>query len=259
MNRIGLLIAFVVTAVVGIVFGVYPDLDLKMASYFYATSNKGWMARVDMPVATHLRNLSSWLTALIAAPAFIALALKLLLPRRRMLMPGRAVVLMISTLVLAPGLVANVILKDNSGRPRPFFVKQFGGTENFVAWWDPRGSCGWNCSFVAGEPSGAFWTMAPAALAPPAWRGMAYGAALAFGAGVGLLRMAAGGHFFSDVVFAGFFVFLVIWLVHGLLYRWQATRITDDGVERALERFTMPVYDAAMRLAARIRGVTPRN
>src|SRR5687768_7676324 len=124
MNRTGLLIAFVVTAVVGIAFGLYPELDLKIASRFYDASNasnasnKGWMAHWEVPVAMHLRNLSNWLIALIAAPAFIALALKLLLPRRRMLMPGRAVVLMISTLALAPGLVANVILKDNSGRPR---------------------------------------------------------------------------------------------------------------------------------------------
>jgi membrane-associated phospholipid phosphatase len=48
--------------------------------------------------------------------------------------------------------------------------------------------------------------------------------------------MAAGAHFFSDVVFAGVFSFLVIWLVHGWLYRWPRTRISDEAVERALER-----------------------
>ena len=61
--------------------------------------------------------------------------------------------------------------------------------------------------------------------------------ALAFGAAVGVLRMAAGAHFFTDVVFAGVFSFLVIWLVHGWLYRWPRTRISDEAVERALERF----------------------
>jgi membrane-associated phospholipid phosphatase len=49
--------------------------------------------------------------------------------------------------------------------------------------------------------------------------------------------MAAGAHFFTDVVFAGVFSFLVIWLVHGWLYRWPRTRISDEAVERALERF----------------------
>ena len=88
---------------------------------------------------------------------------------------------------------------------------------------------------LAGEPSGAFWTLAPAALAPPPWRALAYGGALAFGAAVGVLRMAAGAHFFSDVVFAGVLTFLVIWLTHRFLYRWPRTRITDEAVERALD------------------------
>ena len=39
-----------------------------------------------------------------------------------------------------------------------------------ATWWDPRGTCPDNCSFVSGDVSGGFWTMAPAALAPPAWR-----------------------------------------------------------------------------------------
>ena len=46
----------------------------------------------------------------------------------------------------------------------------------------------------------------------------------------------AGAHFFSDVVFAGVFSFLVIWLVHGLLYRWRLTRTTDAALEGTLER-----------------------
>ena len=110
---------------------------------------------------------------------------------------------------------------------------------------------------MAGEPAGAFWTMAPAAVAPPAWRVAAYGAAIVFGAAVGVLRMSAGGHFFTDVVFAGVITFLVIWLVHGLLYRWRPTRLSDAGVERLLERITTPGYDAVMRIVARIRGAAP--
>ncbi|MGZ3351761.1 MAG: phosphatase PAP2 family protein, partial [Xanthobacteraceae bacterium] len=56
---------------------------------------------------------------------------------------------------------------------------------------------------------------------------------------VGVLRMAAGAHFFSDVVFAGVFSFLVIWLTHGCLYRWRRTRISDAAVDDVMERMTM--------------------
>ena len=86
---------------------------------------------------------------------------------------------------------------------------------------------------MGGESAGAFWTLAPAALAPPHWRGVAYAAALTFGAAVGLLRMMFGGHFFSDVVFSGVFVFLVVWIIHGILYRWRATRTSDKVIEHA--------------------------
>jgi hypothetical protein len=49
--------------------------------------------------------------------------------------------------------------------------------------------------------------------------------------------MAAGAHFFTDWIFAGVFSFLVIWLVHGGLYRWPRTRVSDAAVERLFERF----------------------
>jgi len=168
-----------------------------------------------------VRNAASVLIALIAVPAGIALIGRILRPHKPTLMPPRHALLILLTLALGPGLLANAILKDNWGRPRPIEVMEFGGQLKFLPWWDPRGPCPKNCSFVAGEPSGAFWTLAPAALTPPHWRAVAYGAALAFGAVVGLVRAAGGGHFFSDVVFAGVFMFLLIWIMHGLLLRWR--------------------------------------
>src|SRR4029077_5633721 len=118
-------------------------------------------------------------------------------------------------------------------RPRPAEIQEFHGPEKFVPWWDPRGSCDRNCSFVAGEGAGGFWTLAPAALAPPAWRPLAYGVALLFGAVAGGVGLSGGAHFFSDVAFSGVFTFLIIWTVHGFIYRWPATRLTDEQVERA--------------------------
>jgi membrane-associated phospholipid phosphatase len=249
MNRTGLLIALAVAAAAGLTFGLYPKLDLILAEPFFNPATGIWAAAG--PPAARTRDAIAWLIALIAAPAFVALIGKLMLPRRAMLLPGRAALLMIVTLALGPGLLANVILKDTWGRPRPIDVTEFRGTEHFVPWWDPRGECLKNCSFIAGEPSGAFWTLAPAAVAPPQWRVIAYGAALAFGSAVGVLRVAGGGHFVSDVVFAGVFMFLLIWLVHGLMYRWRPTAFADAAVERALECIAMPAYRLVTRLFTR--------
>jgi membrane-associated PAP2 superfamily phosphatase len=256
MNRTGLVIAVAIAACVGLVFGIYPDLDVRIARLFYAMGPISFGLRVD-PFLMWVRDAALWLEAALAVPAAVALIAKIIVPRTRMLLPGRAVLFLLSTLVLAPGLFVNTLAKDNWGRPRPIDIPQFGGDEPFMPWWDPRGVCPKNCSFVAGDPSGAFWTLAPAALAPPAWRALATGAAFAFGTGIGLLRMSAGAHFFSDVVFSGVFTFLIIWTVHGLIYRWPRTRFSDRAVERAIERVMLPIdafFDKAIRrLLARRR------
>jgi membrane-associated phospholipid phosphatase len=75
---------------------------------------------------------------------------------------------------------------------------------------------------------------------------------LTFGILVGALRIAAGGHFFSDVAFAGVFTFLLIWLFHGLLFRWPAMRLTDDAVER-------PLVKAGEALRAACAALLPRR
>jgi membrane-associated PAP2 superfamily phosphatase len=254
MNRTGLCIALALAAIIGIVFGLFPELDLWLAGLFFDGSRpNGFLPRAWV---RYVRDTSMWVIALFAVVPALAVILKLLLPRTRMLVPGRAVIFLLATLAIGPGLIVNVVLKDSWSRSRPIDVGQFGGEERFVAWWDPRGNCPRNCSFVTGDGSGAFWTLAPAALTPPAWRPLAYGAALTFGAVIGVMRMSFGGHFFTDVAFAGIISFLLIWLVHGLLYRWPATRITDEAVEGALERAAMPLHDV---LRGGRRGAGPER
>ncbi len=253
MNRTGLAIALVIAALVGVVFAVYPRLDLDITALFFDPQSHKFSINAQSWVQP-TRDAASWLITLLVAPAFIAVCGKLLLPRWRMLIEGRAALLLAVTLALGPGLLANEILKEHWGRMRPVDVPQFGGAERFTPWWDPRGPCTDNCSFIAGEPSGAFWTLAPAALAAPQWRLVAYGSALAFGAFVGALRIAAGGHFFTDVVFAGVFMFLVVWTVHGLIYRWRATRMSEQAIERPLAQAGEALRDALAALARRIAG-----
>ncbi len=245
MSRTGLIVALIIAAATGLVFGFYPELDLRVARYFYGfvdASRNVFSWRIYPPLMM-ARDAGLWIGTLLIAPAVAVLLVKLILPKRKMLIPARATVFLIATMALAPGLLVNVLLKDHWDRPRPIDVTQFGGTDRFVAWWDPRGACPNNCSFVSGDVAGAFWTIAPAALAPPQWRGLAYGAALTLGTGMAAMRVMAGGHFVSDVVFAGIFTFLIIWIGHGLIYRWPRTRLTDEGVEGAIERIAMPGYD----------------
>lgn len=263
MTGKGLTIALVLAAVLGVLFGVFPQLDITAARLFFRPEQGFFLSAA--PWANLARNAGMAVVALLAAPAILAVALKLLFPARPMLVRGRSAAFLIATLILGPLLAANVGLKDHWGRPRPRDLAEFGGPSRFVPWWDPRGECEYNCSFVAGEPAGAFWALAPASLAPPPWRPLAYAGALAFGVGIGLLRMGFGGHFLSDVVFAGVFTFLLIWLVHAVLYVWPATRVRDEAIERALaalgfalRRGAAALFRPLFRLAARPARGGPR-
>ena len=254
MNRTGLIITLAIAAVVGLVFGLFPRLDIAIARPFYSfidihKNTFSLRLRPDM-MLVHLIALRAGF--LMVVPAVVALVLKLILPRRRMLISGRAVVFLIATMVLGPGLLVNVALKDHWGRPRPIDIVQYGGTQHFVPWWDPRGDCPDNCSFVSGDVATAAWTLAPAALAPPQWRVLAYGAAFAFTAAMAAMRIIAGGHFFTDTVFAGVFTFLIIWLMYGLIYRWPRTRLDDDEIERAIARFSLACTAAVRWLFGRM-------
>ena len=63
-----------------------------------------------------------------------------------------------------------------------------------------------------------------------------------------------GGHFVSDTIFAGVFTFLLVWIMYGLIYRWPRTRVTDAGVERAIERFATPGYNFIAGLFRKAHG-----
>jgi lipid A 4'-phosphatase len=241
MNRTGLFIALGLSLVVCLLFGLYPELDLKLSAMFYDAAAKTFPLKVNL-IAGVLRDGAMWIAWGFAVPSIAALVFKMIRPDKPLLVKGRTIVFLLVTMLLSAGVLTNLTFKSYWGRPRPVVVTQFNGPEAFVPWWDPRGSCGKNCSFFSGEGATAFWTYAPAALAPPPWRPLAYAAATVIGLATSGLRMAFGGHFFTDVAVAGLVTFLVIWLAFAMIYRWQRTRLSDERIDAALTRFAWPLY-----------------
>jgi lipid A 4'-phosphatase len=256
MNRTGLFIALALAFVIGLLFGVYPELDLKLSALFYDPATRSFPLKLNW-LAAVARDGSMWIAWAFAMPAIGALVFKFVRPDRPLLISGRAVAFLLVSLLLSAGILTNLTFKTYWGRPRPVVVTQFGGDLPFVPWWDPRGGCARNCSFFSGEGATAFWTYAPAALAPPAWRPVAYAAATVFGVVTSTLRMAFGGHFFTDVATAGWVTFVVIWLAYACIYRWRLTRLTDAGIDAALTRLAWPGYRLRQRWRGRDVGPRP--
>ena len=257
MNRTGLYIALAISVVFGLLFGLYPELDLKVAAFFYDATTKTFPLK-SVTWAMIARDGAMWIAWGLVMPALVSLVVKLIRPVKPLMISGRAMVFLIVTMLLTAIVLSNIVFKGYWGRPRPVVVTEFNGPLEFKAWWDPRGACPKNCSFFSGEGATAFWTYAPAALTPPQWRPLAYVAATAFGVLTGGLRMSFGGHFLTDVLFSGTVSFIVIWLAYAVIYRWPSTRLTDYGIDAWLTRFAWPGYRWRQKRLGRDVGETPR-
>lgn len=256
MNRTGLFVALGLAVVIGLLFGLYPELEIRIAAVFFDPATQSFPLR-SYAVLTVMRDAAMWIAWGLALPALVALVVKMIWPSRPLMMSGRAVIFLLLTLLLSAGILSNVAFKSHWGRPRPIWVKQFSSKLDYVPWWDSRGQCPANCSFFSGESATAFWTYAPAALTPPAWRPLGYAAATLFGVVTSLLRMAFGGHFLTDVAAGGLISFLVVWLVHGYIYRWPQTRMTDESIDAALTRIAWPGYRLMQKWRGREVGPSP--
>lgn len=257
MNSTGLRIALYCALGFGIVFGLFSGLDLWLARLFFDPVS-GTFPLKSSSTAEFFRQAAMWIAWAFAVPSIVAIVFKLAVPRRKLAVSARAALFLIVTITLSAGIFSNGIFKSHWGRPRPVMVTEFGGQYAFKPWWNPAGTCPRNCSFYSGEAATAFWTYAPAALAPVELRPLAYGAATVFGLATGIWRMAFGGHFFTDVIFAGIATFLIIWLTHGLIYRWPATRLSDERIEAGLTHIAMPGYRWLKRKRDRAGSVLRR-
>jgi lipid A 4'-phosphatase len=223
--------------VVALVFLLAPGLDHRVTAYFYDATARKFPLATNFILVT-LRDLNRVIDIGFGVVLVGAVWWKLWKPERPLLISGRALLFLAITFILAPGVMANVIFKENWSRPRPVHVTEYGGQAHFVPWWDPRGTCKANCSFVSGEVSAAAWTLAPAALVPAGpKRGVALGAAIVFTGVIAVVRMAAGGHFLSDSLFAALFTALIVWFVYDLIYRRWGGRLTDAAIDTQLSRW----------------------
>jgi lipid A 4'-phosphatase len=206
-TRRGLAATCAVLIVAAGVFALWPDLDRDVANFFYR-QDQGFVGHGGVwgPVRAFF-NIAPFIVLIVAAIFYLCRRYGFSTPWAP---TGRALIFLIATMVVGPGLVVNLGLKDHAHRPRPTQTQDYGGPYEFRPWYRFDGGCKKNCSFVSGEASEGFWMIAPASLAPPPIRAFAIAAALVFGAAASLLRVAAGGHYLSDVVLSALITLIII-------------------------------------------------
>ena len=197
------LITLLITAVI-----LLTRLDCFFADLFYTQASNSWFFKNTM-VEKLIYDLSP-------VPAFILFGIAVLVlvgsiwkaDLRRL---RRGSIYWILVMVLGPGLVVNAVFKDYYGRPRPKQTELYGGKMEFCPVWVP-GESGKGKSFPCGHASVGFYFMAGYFFWWRSNRRLAriwMGVGLAAGGLIGLARMAVGAHWFSDVVWAGLFVYLI--------------------------------------------------
>ena len=81
MNRTGLFIALALAAVIELLFGIHPELDLKLAALFYDPASKSFPLKFKA-LAEIARDAAMWISWGLAVPAIIAVLVKLARPDR---------------------------------------------------------------------------------------------------------------------------------------------------------------------------------
>ncbi len=202
-----------VSLALALAFVFSPELDLEFQALFYREGEGFFLKDSLFPQAFY------WGIRRATVPVVGVLILLLLASaigrvRARGVNP-KVVAVLLLTVGIGPGLVVNALFKDNWGRARPSQIVEFGGTKRFTPAFVPSDQCTHNCSFVAGHPSMVFAAFAAALMLRRRRRAAVAGVAV-LGGLAGLGRILQGGHFLSDTVFSGVFVFLVAWALVNL-------------------------------------------
>jgi lipid A 4'-phosphatase len=201
----------------GAVFLAAPEIDLAAARLFHAPGtgfvgqSLAWVHAVRWAfIVLYFGTIALCLAGLVAVWR----------RRAQFLTLGKVHWLFLAACLAAgPGLVANVVLKDQWGRPRPRQVVEFGGTRHFTPPLVMSDQCPRNCSFVSGEASSTYVVLYAAAALVPQWSVALVAAGTVGGLATGLVRMSQGGHFLSDVIFAGVFMALTVLALRALILR----------------------------------------
>jgi lipid A 4'-phosphatase len=198
--------------VVTIVFG-FTRLDIAAARVFYFRGAADpWPLAKELPWSV-LYRAAPWITAALVGAGLVALLAGAV--RRRADWRRHAAFLLLSV-VVGPGMIVNAVFKDHWERPRPRDVVELGGPLHYRPAPLPGGDGG--ASFPCGHCSVGFlfgagwwvWRRRRPALARAA---LATGVVAGFALGLG--RMAAGGHFLSDVFWSAI---LALGVAHALYY-----------------------------------------
>lgn len=202
-----------------ILFATFPSIDLRFSALFFSPVEQPWSGREPFP--EWLRDTLREGTELATLLVFVILVGNLRLgPLQRT--GWRVWAFLCGPVILCAGLLVNGVLKATIGRARPFSITEFGGQQLFTPPFQFSTQCYSNCSFSSGETAliASFFLPLCVLVWPRLqWRGRFVMGSTAAGMIILMsgLRIAAGGHFLSDVVMSILFSALTTLFLYRVL------------------------------------------
>lgn len=230
--RITIWVTLVALALV-ILFATFPSIDLRFSALFFSPVGQPWPGLE--PVPDRIRDTLREGVELAAFLAFVMLVGNLRLAALQRT-GWRVWGFLCGPVILCAGLLVNGVLKAMIGRARPFSVTEFGGHQLFTPPFQFSTQCYSNCSFSSGETAliASFFLPLCVLLWPRLERRgrlVAGGLAAAMIVLMSGLRIAAGGHFLSDVVMSILFSALTtLFLYRALAISRHRHLFTGDAV-----------------------------
>jgi len=192
-----------------LILALWPNLDNQVSRYFYDPALPGFpVKRIEW--ITLIYRLAPLLNQLLFVGSLLVLLVAWLKPASVNVRWRRRSLNWVLMMVLGMGVVVDWALKDHVGRARPEQSQTFGGQLASKPLFEFDQACDLNCSFVSGHAAGGFAIMVWGMWAPQRKRLQWMMMGVLAGCTIGWMRIAQGGHFLSDVVFAGW----VIWLLY---------------------------------------------
>ncbi|MCP4185042.1 MAG: phosphatase PAP2 family protein [Hyphomicrobiales bacterium] len=230
-----MVVSFLVTIALAVVFLKLPEIDLIVQRWFYngQTGPEFGFILMHYPAVSLVRRIvmiayGIWY-AIIVLGLITAITKKPWPLSRYLNFDFRQWLFLTIASLIGPLLLSNVLLKDNWGRARPRQVLEFGGDLQFSPPILLSDQCQTNCSFVSGEASSMFMVFISLAFVVPLRRRLLVLATIVLGSLSGLMRIGFGGHFLSDVIFAGLFMCICASLIYWVIY-YSRFAVKDPGI-----------------------------
>lgn len=199
-----------------LLFSFWPELDIQISNYFFDPASATFPAN-NSPFVRFVYGLFKVMPNVIV-PLLLALCCLSFVKAcpEKYRENRRSYIFMLVFLLLGPGLIVHAGFKDNWDRARPRDVVQFGGEHKFSPALVVSDQCDKNCSFTSGHAAMGFAFIALGwVLQSRLWLVLGLG----LGLFVGEIRVVQGGHFLSDIIFAGYICYATAWLLGRLILK----------------------------------------